>query len=213
MKPIFAILVALAFLVPAPSFADIKIRGNYEVIGDLEKLKGAQSIELKEFFNFSCGHCYRFLETSKGLREEYKDKLHHKKFPIYWGNQTPYPSMAYFITDGLGMEEKFTQELFDTNFKLNINIFQSKVIKFLAKDHGIEKEMETGMQSPKIKAKVQECLELAKRYNANETPTLIINDVLKVTPSMSQGSVDDMTKNLDLIFQDVLGYNESSTKK
>jgi len=208
MKHIFATLLALTFLIPAAAFADNKIRGNYEVIGDLNKLKGAKSIEMKEFFNFSCGHCYRFLETSKKLKKKYKDKLHHKKYPIYWGNQTPYPSMAFFIADGLGMEEKFTQDLFDTNFKLNINVFQPKVIKFLAKDLGIEKEMTAGMQSPKIKAKAQECLELAKKYNANETPTLIINDVLKVTPSIAKGDVDVMTENLDLIFQDVLGYNK-----
>jgi len=63
------------------------------------------------------------------------------------------------------------------------------------------------MKSAKIKAKVQNCLDLAKKYNANETPTLIINDVLKVTPSMAKGDVDVMTKNLDLIFQDVLSYN------
>jgi thiol:disulfide interchange protein DsbA len=207
MKFVLAILLSLNFLIPVSALAADKIRGEYEVIGDLKTLKGAKSIELQEFFNYSCGHCYRFLETSKGLRSKYKDKLHHKKFPIYWGNQTPYPSMAFYITDGLGMEEKFTQELFDTNFKLNINIFQTRVIKFLAKDHGIEKEMESGMQSSKIKAKVQNCLDLAKKYNANETPTLIINDVLKVTPSMSKGDVDLMTKNLDLIFQDVLGYN------
>ena len=207
MKFVLAIFLSLNFLVPVAALAGDKIRGEYEVIGDLKKLKGAKSIELQEFFNFSCGHCYRFLETSKDLKSKYKDKLHHKKFPIYWGNQTPYPSMAFYITDGLGMEEKFTQELFDTNFKLNINIFQHRVIKFLAKDHGIEKEMETGMTSAKIKAKVQNCLDLAKKYNANETPTLIINGVLKVTPSMSKGDVDKMTKNLDLIFQDVLSYN------
>lgn len=207
MKYLLPLFMAFTFLIPVSSYSADKIRGEYEVIGDLEKLKGAKSIELQEFFNYSCGHCYKFLETSKGLKSKYKDKLHHKKFPIYWGNQTPYPSMAFYITDGLGLEEKFTQELFDTNFKLNINIFQTRVIKFLAKDHGIEKEMETGMQSAKIKAKVQNCLDLAKKYNANETPTLIINDVLKVTPSMSKGDVDAMTKNLDLIFQDVLSYN------
>ncbi len=207
MKFLLTLFLSLTFLIPVSACAEDKIRGEYEVIGDLEKLKGAKSIQLKEFFNYSCGHCYKFLETSKGLRSKYKDKLHHKKFPIYWGEQTPYPSMAFYITDGLGLEEKFTQELFDTNFKLNINIFQTRVIKFLAKDHGIVKEMEAGMQSAKIKEKVQNCLDLAKKYNANETPTLIINDVLKVTPSMSKGDVEAMTKNLDLIFQDVLSYN------
>lgn len=208
MKNIFAVLLSMIFLLPAPLSAADKIRGDYETIGDLEKLKGATSIELKEFFNYSCGHCYKFLKTSKGLKTKYKDKLHHKKFPIHWGNQTPYPSMAFYIADGLGMEEKFTQELFNANFKLNINIFQPKVIKFLAKDYGIEDEMEAGIQSSKIKEKVKNGLELAKKYNANETPTLIINDVLKVTPSISKGDVDAMTKNLDLIFQDILGYNE-----
>ena len=130
--------------------------------------------------------------------------LHHKKYPIYWGNQTAYPSMAFYITDDLGLEEEFTQELFDTNFKLNINIFQPKVIRFLAKEFKIEKEMKEGMQSQSIKLKADRAMALAKKYKANETPTLIINDVLKVTPSISKGNVDDMTANLEIIFKDIL---------
>lgn len=182
-------------------------KGKYEVLGtpeDVQALRGVKQIEMMELFNYSCGHCYRFLETSKTLRAKYKDKLLHKKFPIYWGDQTAYPAMAFYIADELGMEEKFTQELFDTNFKLSINIFKPKVIQVLAKDFGIEKEMTAGMQSEKIKAKVAASLEMAKKYNANETPTIIINKVLKVTPGISGGSVEAMTENLDTIFQDIL---------
>ena len=204
MKQLAAILLAFIFLFSGTVSADEKIGGNYEVIGDISKLKGIKTIKMLEFFNYSCGHCYRFLKTSKTLRAKFKDKLHHKKFPIYWGNQTAYPSMAFYITDDLGLEEDFTQELFDTNFKLNINIFQPKVIRFLAKEFKIEKEMKEGMQSPSIKSKTDKALELAKKYKANETPTLIINDVLKVTPSISKGNVDDMTANLEIIFKDIL---------
>ncbi len=204
MKQLAAILLAFIFLFSGTVSADEKIGGNYEVIGDISKLKGIKTIKMLEFFNYSCGHCYRFLKTSKTLRAKFKDKLHHKKFPIYWGSQTAYPSMAFYITDDLGLEEDFTQELFDTNFKLNINIFQPKVIRFLAKEFKIEKEMKEGMQSPSIKSKTEKALELAKKYKANETPTLIINDVLKVTPSISKGNVDDMTANLEIIFKDIL---------
>ena len=157
-----------------------------------------------EFFNYSCGHCYRFLETSKKLRAKFKDKLHHKKYPIYWGDQTPYPAKAFYIADELGLEEEFTQELFDTNFKLNINIFQPKVIKFLANEFKIEKEMTKGMQSSAISEKTNESLALAKKYKANETPTIIINHVLKVAHSITEGNVDDMTANLETIFDDIL---------
>jgi len=204
MKHAAAILMAFIFLFPGTVVADEKIRGKYEVIGDITKLKGAKTIKMLEFFNYSCGHCYRFLETSKKLRAKFKDKLHHKKYPIYWGNQTAYPAMAFYIADSVGIEEEFTQELFDTSFKLSIDVFQPKVIRFLAKEFKIEKEMKEGMLSDAIKAKTDESLALAKKYKANETPTIIINDVLKVAPSISKGNVDDMTANLEIIFEDIL---------
>ena len=204
MKQAAATLLALFFLPLSTVLADEVIRGKYEVIGDIDKLKGVKTIKMLEFFNYSCGHCYKFLETSKKLRAKFKDKLHHKKYPIYWGNQTPYPAKAFYIADELGLEEEFTQELFDTNFKLNINIFQPKVIRFLAKEYKIEKEMTAGMQSTAISAKTNESLALAKKFKANETPTIIINNVLKVAPSITKGNVEEMTTNLEVIFEDIL---------
>ena len=204
MKNAAATLLALFFLPLSTVLADEVIRGKYEVIGDINKLNGVKTIKMLEFFNYSCGHCYKFLETSKKLRAKFKDKLHHKKYPIYWGNQTPYPAKAFYIADELGLEEEFTQELFDTNFKLNINVFQPKVIRFLAKEYKIEKEMTAGMQSTAISAKTNESLALAKKFKANETPTIIINNVLKVAPSITKGNVEEMTKNLEVIFEDIL---------
>ena len=67
--------------------------------------------------------------------------------------------------------------------------------------------MTEGMQSASIKAKTDRSLELAKQFKANETPTIIINDILKVAPSMTNGSVDEMTDNLAIIFEDILKKN------
>lgn len=207
MKKVSAVLLAVFFFLPGWVQADEKIRGKYEVIGDISKLKNVKTIQMAEFFNYSCGHCYRFLEASKRLHSKFKDKLHHKKFPIYWGNQTAYPAMAFYIADELGLEEEFTQELFDTSFKLGVDIFQPKVIRFLARDLKIGEEMAKGMQSASIKAKTDLSLELAKQVKANETPTVIINNVLKVMPSMTNGSIDEMIDNLEIIFEDILKNN------
>lgn len=204
MKKLCAILMAVFFFLPGWVQADDKIRGKYEIIGDINKLKNIKTVEMIEFFNYSCGHCYRFLETSKRLRDKFKDKLHHKKSPIYWGDQTAYPAMAFYIADELGVEEEFTQELFDTNFKLGINIFQPKVIKVLAREFKISNEMTEGMQSASIKAKTDHSLDMAKQFKANETPTIIINGILKVAPSMTHGSTEEMTDNLEVIIADIL---------
>ncbi len=204
---VLILLLAICSTLPNFALAEDKIKGKYEVIGSIEKLKGAKQVEMTEFFNYSCGHCYRFLETSKKLHAKFKDKLYHKKYPIYWGQQTASPAKAFYITDELGLEEKFTQELFDTNFKLQINIFQSRVIQRLSQHYKIEQEIRDGMKSPVIEAKVNESLALANKYNANETPTIILNKALKITPSISGGTTEMMTENLELIIGDILGYN------
>ena len=204
---VLILLLAICSTLPNFALAEDKIKGKYEVIGSIEKLKGAKQVEMTEFFNYSCGHCYRFLETSKKLHAKFKDKLHHKKYPIYWGQQTALPAKAFYITDELGLEEKFTQELFDTNFKLHINIFQPRIIQRLSQHYKIEQEIRDGMKSPVIEAKVNESLALANKYNANETPTIILNKVLKITPSISGGTTEMMTENLELIIGDILGYN------
>ena len=69
MRQVVAILLAFIFFLPGPVLADEKIRGKYEVIGDVNKLKEVKTIKMLEFFNYSCGHCYRFLETSKNISE------------------------------------------------------------------------------------------------------------------------------------------------
>ena len=207
MKSILIMILILSFWVCPLNAADqlIPVKGKYELIGSIENLKGGQ-IEMIEFFNYSCGHCYRFLETSKRLHKKFKDKLHHIKYPIYWGNQTSYPARAFYISDNLGLEQKFTKELFDTNFKLSINIFQTKVISYLAQNLGIAKEIGKGMKSKQIEDRVNQGLALAKHYDANETPTLIINKTFKVTPTIGGGDVDKMTNNLEIIFDDLLKF-------
>ena len=204
---VLILLLASCSTIPDFALAEDKIKGKYEVIGSIEKLKRVKQVEMIEFFNYSCGHCYRFLETSKKLHAKFKDKLYHKKYPIYWGQQTAFPAKAFYIADELGLEEKFTQELFDTNFKLHINIFQPRIIQRLSQNHKIEQEIRDGMKSPVIEAKVNESLALANKYNANETPTIILNKVLKITPSISGGTTEMMTENLELIIGDILGYN------
>ncbi len=204
MKHLVAAIILTAFIA-APAFADDKIKGKYEVVGPLEKLKGAKQIEMVEFFNYSCGHCYHFLTEAKRLHKKYKGKLLHKKYPIFWkGKQSPYPAMAYYISDEQGVEKKFTQSMYDTHFKMNIDMFQPRNIRMLAIEFGIEKEISAGFESKKIKAKVENALALANQSNANETPTIIINGVLKVTPSMVGGSTEKMTDNLEVIFDDIL---------
>ena len=64
LKTLF-FLIASCLTLPGFALAENKIQGKYEIIGSIEKLKNVKQVEMTEFFNYSCGHCYEFLETSK----------------------------------------------------------------------------------------------------------------------------------------------------
>ena len=60
LKTLFFLLAGCSTLTSF-AFAADKIQGKYEVIGSIEKLKGVKQVEMTEFFNYSCVHCYKFL--------------------------------------------------------------------------------------------------------------------------------------------------------
>jgi len=93
---VLILLLASFSTIPNFALAEDKIKGKYEVIGSIEKLKRVKQVEMIEFFNYSCGHCYRFLETSKKLHAKFKDKLYHRSIP-FTGDNKPPPQPRLFI--------------------------------------------------------------------------------------------------------------------
>ena len=83
LKILFFLLASCSIL-PNIAFAEDKIQGKYEVIGSIEKLKGVKQVEMTEFFNDSCGHCYKFLGTSKKLHARSEERRVGKECRSRW---------------------------------------------------------------------------------------------------------------------------------
>jgi thiol:disulfide interchange protein DsbA len=202
-KKIFFVLFIGLFLLTNAGWGE-EYKGEYEVIGDLTKLKGLKQVEIEEFFNFSCGHCYGFQKEFEKLKEKYKEKLIYKGKPIFWGNQTPFPAMAYMIAIEKGKGEIAKKEIFDSNFRLGADVFDLRTIGFIIRSLGIADEFEKEKQEGRVKKMVDDVQKLANQYGVKETPTVVINGILKVSPSISKGDVKKMTENLDMIIGDIL---------
>lgn len=180
------------------------IAGKYQVIGNKDDIVKTEMVELIEFFNFSCGHCYHFLTTYKTLEKKFGNRLEHKEIPIFWGNQTPMPAMAYLIAGEHDKADAIKREIFNANFKMGIDVFDKRNVGFIASSIGIGEYFEQGIMSERIKNLVSKNQEMANSYGATETPTIILNRIIKVTPSMTEGDVDKMTDNIALIISGLL---------
>lgn len=201
MKKILVILITMIMFIPALSFGVETLPGDYEIIGDINKAFGKDHVTMIEFFNFSCRHCYNFLATSKTLQKKYGKKLVHKKIPIFWGKQTLFPAIAFYLARKKGMDEEVTQALFDANFLGGAKIFDPRVVNFIISETGITEDVRNLND---LHSEVKEGMDLAARYEARETPTIILNGVVKVTPRIAKGDINKMTENLDLIISKLL---------
>jgi len=201
MKKILIILFAAILLFPIKSFGFKTLPGKYELLGDINKAFGKDRVTVLEFFNFSCGHCYKFLTYSKNLERKYGNKLAYVKIPIFWGRQTQFPAIAFYLAQSKGMAEEVTKNIFDANFEGGAQIFDPRVVNFIISESGMAEDVRN---QNNLIPKVRQGMVLASKYKASETPTIIINDVIKVTPRIAGGDVEKMTKNLDLIISKLL---------
>ena len=201
MKKILIILLAAILFFPITSFALKKLPGKYELLGDINKAFGKDRVTIVEFFNFSCGHCYKFLTHSKNLERKYGNKLVYVKIPDFWGKQTEFPAIAFYLAQSKGKAEEVTKNIFDANFQGGAQIFDPRVVNFIISESGIAEDVRNHNN---LITKVRQGMELASKYRANETPTIILNDVIKVTPRIVGGGVEKMTENLDLIISKLL---------
>ena len=201
MKKILIILFAAILLFPIKSFGFKTLPGKYVLLGDINKAFGKDRVTIIEFFNFSCGHCYNFLPHSKNLERKYGNKIIYVKIPIFWGRQTEFPAIAFYLAQQRGIANEVTKNIFDANFKGGAQIFDPRVVNFIISESGIAEDVRN---QNNLIAKVRQGMELASKYKASETPTIIINDVIKVTPRIAGGDVEKMTENLDLIISKLL---------
>ena len=201
MKKLLLVLFIAILLSPVKSFGLDRLPGKYELVGDIKNALGKDRVTMIEFFNFSCGHCYKFLSTFPRTQQKFGNKLVHKKIPIYWGKQTPFPAIAYYLAEEKGKGEEVLHSIFDANFQGGAQIFDPRVVNFIMSESGISADVRNQND---LNAKVTEGIRLAFKYQANETPTIILNDVIKVTPRIVGGDVGKMTENLDLIISKLL---------
>tara|TARA_B100000959_G_scaffold218259_1_gene230387 strand:+ start:1990 stop:2604 length:615 start_codon:yes stop_codon:yes gene_type:complete len=201
MKKVLIILLVAVFLFPIKSFGLKNLPGKYELIGDIKKAFGKDRVTIVEFFNFSCRHCYNFLPHSKNLERKYGNKIIYVKIPIFWGRQTEFPAIAFYLAQSKGISDEITKNIFDANFKGGAQIFDPRVVNFIISESGISEDVRN---QKNLTTKVKQGMALASRYKANETPTIILNDVIKITPRIAGGNVEKMSKNMDLIISELL---------
>jgi len=183
--------------------AQSSVIGLYETLNQPSTHEPGK-VKITEFMSFYCHQCYSFNGLKPELESKYAGKFEIELLPIYWGEGSIKPGVAYLIAKDLGKGEEMKDAIFNANFVEKRDIGSEDVLIGLARGIGLGDEFAVKLRSDEAEARAKENLRLAGTYRVEETPTLIVDGNLKVSPHETGDSVSRMTENLDEIIKEIL---------
>lgn len=197
MRQLLAFLFCFALTLPTIS-AQEKIRGDYNVLGDLPKKNSLEKVIFEGFINFGCLDCNNFRLLSKGMKEKYKDRVDFRYIPILFRGQADAPLRLYYVAKSLGKGEEVNDALYEARFVNGVNVFDPGIVNYLARSLGIGAEYKRDAQKPEITQLIQKGEVKSALYGVSGTPTIVLAGVLKMkNESSMENFVEVLPDTLD----------------
>lgn len=209
-----AVLVVVALVLYFSSTATEKPPEKLPTAGKYVKLNKPSTYEpgkvkITEFLKFNCGHCYTLNPQITALKKKYGDNLSITYKPMLW-RQVPQDQgfrksiEAYIIAERMGKGEEMKDALFKAMFVDKKDLSSELVLGDIAKSAGLGEDFSAALKRGDAKDEAEVNIRLAESFQVDETPTIIINGNLKVTPALTNEDMDAMASNLDAIVASLL---------
>lgn len=181
------------------------VLGEYTLLDESRPVIVPGPIVITEFFNFYCNRCYILNKEWTRLTASLSKPFDYQQIPITFGEQQTYAAIAYLAAVEQGRGEVFKTKVFEAKFEHDKDIDTKEVLISLADSLGIAHAVRRALaqdETPQAEA-FRQGMVLKQQRGITATPTLIINDAIKVTPKNTGDNINLMSENLELILQDV----------
>ncbi len=202
-KKLFVMLSVMLFSVSVYADQNTRIKGVYDKLAGHKSSFDGKQVEIIEFFSFYCDHCYQFEESIPVIKGNFPKKIKWKTVPIYWGKGSPKPGEAYFLAEEAGKGEQMRKAIFKAYFVEKRDIGNVEVLEDIGIKLGLGFDFSRRLRTGEKAGDVGEAILMSKKYDINETPSLIIAGNLKTTPGMLDHSIDLLRDNAITILKSI----------
>ena len=166
-------MLALSTGVMAANFEAGK---DYKVIANPGKVEVPGKIEVREFFWYGCGHCYKLEPHMQNWIRSMPKGVNFVRSPAAMNPVWESNARGYYVAEALGVRSKTHLPLFHAIHDGNQQIFdQQSQAKFYAK-YGIpEAKFNSMFNSFPISSKIAQSNQLAKQYQLTGVPAVVVN--------------------------------------
>ena len=153
-----------------------------------------KGVEVLEFFNYACPHCYEFEPNLKTWLKNKPKNVEFRYVPAIFNERMIPLAKIYYTLEEMGSLEKLHDKVYYAIHQQQLNLTDRAILLKWIGEQGVDtKKFEATFDSFSVNNKVQRAALMTRNYHIPGTPYLIIGGRYLTGPSMSvraDGNVD-----------------------
>ena len=196
LRPIFlAALTILGFILASAVAAKPVLDMEYKLIDPPQPQPATvKGVEVLEFFNYACSHCYEFEPNLKTWLKNKPKNAEFRYVPAVFNERMIPLAKIYYTLVEMGSLEKLHDKVYYAIHQQQLNLTDRAILLKWMGEQGVDtKKFEATFDSFSVDNKVQLATLMTRNYHIPGTPYLIIGGRYLTGPSMSvraDGTVD-----------------------
>lgn len=204
-KKLFVMLISLVLLsLSAQAGEKPSIKGLYNQLTGYQFKFDGKTVEVIEFLSFYCHTCYNLEKSIPVIKGNFPKKIKWRTIPIYWGKGSPKPGEAYLLAEEAGKGELMKRAIFYAHLVEKKDIGNVEVLESIGRELGLGFDFSLKLRKGDKAKDAQKALDMARAYNVDETPTLIIAGNIMTNPHVVDHNMDAFRENVITIFKSIL---------
>jgi protein dithiol oxidoreductase (disulfide-forming) len=192
---LLAALTILGFVLASAVAAKPVLDKEYKLIDPPQPQPATvKGVEVLEFFNYACPHCYEF---EPNLKSWLKDKPKNAQFryvPAVFNERMIPLAKIYYTLEEMALLEKLHDKVYYAIHQQQLNLIDRAILLKWIGEQGVDtSKFEATFDSFGVNNKVQRATQMTRNYRIPGTPYLIIGGRYLTGPSMTvraDGNVD-----------------------
>lgn len=172
---------------------------DYTLLQQPGKVEVPGKIEVREFFSFSCPHCFRLEAFVADWQPTLAEDVNFVMTPAAMRKDWEPLAHAYYVASALGKLDDIKPKLFDAIHVKNQKIYkQEDLAQFFVQFGVTEDDFNKLFNSFSVRVKVRQASALAKTYRLRGVPALVVNGKYVVS-SQTGKTFADMLEVVDFL--------------
>ena len=216
LRPIFlAAVTILGFVLASAVAAKPVLDKEYKLIDPPQPQPATvKGVEVLEFFNYACSHCYEFEPNLKTWLKNKPKNAEFRYVPAVFNERMIPLAKIYYTLEEMALLEKLHDKVYFAIHQQQLNLADRAILlKWLGEQAVDNKKFEAVFDSFSVNNKVQRAALMTRNYHIPGTPYVIIGGRYLTGPSMSVGADGGVDNNrLMQILNELVDMRQSGAR-